>query len=234
MTTPHSKQARIIHRLIPLVLLLLAHITPALAQEEGITYDWQEKRNRDGIVIYTSKVDGSPFNAVRGEMAVEGRVSSLVALVEDIEACPDWAAMCKEATLVQRESPTKSYVYVYNDIPFPVKDRDVYALTQWTIHPSGKVTMTSRAQPGGTPETKAVRLLDAKTQWHFTDLGDGTVRVENYAHIDPNGPTPAWIINILLIDSPFDSMTNMRELIEGGAYKDARVAFLPPPTDSGN
>lgn len=200
----------------------------ALAQETGVEYNWEEKRNRDGIVIYTSKVEGSPFKAVRGVMTVTGKVESLVALVEDLPACPDWAAMCKEARLISRDSPTRTHIYVYNDIPFPVSDRDVYALTEWEVKDNGTVSMTSSAQPGGVEETRAVRLVDAITQWHFTDQGDGTVQVENYAHIDPNGPTPAWITNMLLVDSPFDSMTNMRKLIESGAYADAKVAFLSP------
>ena len=38
--------------------------------------------------------------------------------------------------------------------------------------------------------------------------------------------TPAWITNLLLVDSPFDSMTEMRSLIEGGAYADVEIEFV--------
>lgn len=189
-------------------------------------YNWEEKRNRNGIAIFTSDVEGSPFKAVRGVMFVRGTVASLVALVEDLNRCPDWAAMCKEATLVKRVSPTESYVHVYNDIPFPVSDRDAYAHIVWSVSDTGKVTMTSTAQAEGFAETNAVRLVDAITQWHFIDQNDGTVLVENFAHIDPNGPTPAWITNMMLVDSPFDSMTEMRALIEAGEYADAEFEFL--------
>ena len=211
-----------------LCFTLLPVFVPALvlAQSADVEYNWEEKRNRSGIAIYTSEVEGSPYRAVRGAMFVKGSIHSLVALIEDYEVCPEWAALCKEARVVERVSPTETYAYFYNDVPFPVSDRDAYTHIRWTLDESGRVTMTSIAQEGGVPESKAVRLKDAITQWHFSDQGDGTVLVENFAHIDPNGPTPAWITNMLLIDSPYESMRDMRKLIEAGEYADAHFDFI--------
>lgn len=213
-------------RLACLIIMLLPFT--AFAQLEGVSYDWKEKRNKKGIMIATSSVEGSPFKAVRGEMIVKGSVSALVALVEDLAACPKWAAMCKEGRVEKRISGSESYAYIYNDIPFPVKDRDVYTHVVWTRAADTKrVSMTSTATLGGTAKTKkAVRIENAVSQWHFTPQGDGTTLVENFGHIDPNGPTPAWISNLMLVDSPYKSMKKMRELIESGEYADAEVAFL--------
>ncbi len=209
--------------------LVIIFLSPSLAQAQldGVDYDWDEKRNKEGIAISTSSVEGSSYKAVRGEMIVKGSVASLFALVEDMTACPDWAAMCKESRLETRISDTESYMYIYNNIPFPVKDRDVYTHVVWTRDATTKrLSMTSTASEGGTPKTKAVRIQNAVSQWHFTPNGDGTTTVENFGHIDPNGPTPAWVSNLMLVDSPFKSMGKMRELIESGAYKDATI-----PTD---
>ena len=212
---------------LTLLLILMSFSGFTYSQIAGVEYNWEEKRNKSGITIYTSSVEGSPFKAVRGVMEVDATVSSLVALVEDLNACPKWAAFCKEARLEDRISDTESYAYIYNDIPFPVSDRDVYTHVVWSIDPgTQKVTMTSRAAEGGTPKTKAVRLVDAVSQWHFTPLAEGKVKVENFAHIDPNGPTPAWITNMMLVDSPFDSMSNMRKIVESGTYDESVIPFL--------
>ncbi|MGK0374003.1 MAG: hypothetical protein ACJA2E_000471 [Arenicella sp.] len=210
-----------------LTLAILAFPFAVSAQIEGIEYDWQEKKNKDGIVILTSSVSGSAFKAVRGEMTVKGSVASLVALVEDMPACSEWAALCKESRVEKRVSETESYVYVYNDVPFPVSDRDVYAHVVWTKDSeTQKVTMTSTATDGGTPESKAVRIEDAVSQWHFTANSDGSTNVENFAHIDPNGPTPGWVTNMMLVDSPFKTMKNMRQIVESGDYAEAVVPLL--------
>ncbi len=199
----------------------------AHAQLMDVDYAWEDKRNKKGILIQTSSVEGSSFRAVRGEMNVKASTSSLVALVEDMENCSKWADLCKESRIEERVSDTESYAYVYNDIPFPVSDRDVYAHVVWTIDAqTKKVTMTSRATEGGTPKTKAVRIQNAVSQWHFTPLEDGTTKVENFAHIDPNGPTPAWVTNMMLVDSPYKTMTKMRKIVESGTYADVQIPFL--------
>ena len=135
--------------------------------------------------------------------------------------------MCKEARIEKRVSPSESYAYIYNDIPFPVSDRDVYTHVVWTRNADTKrVTMTSTAAEGGTEKTKAVRIKNAVSQWHFTPQENGTTLVENFAHIDPNGPTPAWITNMMLVDSPYKSMLKMRNIVESGKYSNTKIEFL--------
>jgi hypothetical protein len=211
------------------ILVFISAAFPLIssAQLDSVTYEWTEKKNKKGISISTSSVDGSSFKAVRGEMSVKGGVAALVALVEDMAACPDWAAMCKEARVEKRVSDTESYAYIYNDIPFPVTDRDVYTHVVWSKDSSTqRISMTSTAVDGGTPKTKAVRIIEAVSQWHFTPNPDGSTKVENFAHINPNGPTPAWITNMMLVDSPYKSMAKMRKIIESGGYADAKVPLL--------
>lgn len=210
-------------------LILIGLIFPlcAFAQLEGVDYDWQEKRTKNGISIFTSIVEGSPFKAVRGTMTVNASVTSLVALVEDMEACPEWAELCKESRIEERVSAFEAFAYIYNDLPFPVSDRDVYVNVVWTKNPETQtVTMTSNAVVGGPPKTKAVRIKHAVSQWHFTPLGGGHTRVESFGHIDPNGPTPAWVINMMIVDTPYKTMVNMRNVVESGKYADTVIPFL--------
>ena len=210
-----------------ITLITFAFPSIVFAQLDGVEYKWKEKRNKKGIVISTSSVQGSPFRAVRGEMIVKANINQLVALVEDLTVCPDWAAFCKEARVEKRVSDNESFAYIYNDIPFPVRDRDVYTHVVWTQNPETKrVSMTSTATEGGTEKTKAVRIKNAVSQWHFTPNADGTVTVESFAHIDPNGPTPAWLSNLMLVDAPYKSMIKMREIVESGSYADIKVPFL--------
>ena len=49
----------------------------AYAQLEGVSYEWKEQKNKKGISISTSSVEGSSFKAVRGEMVVNASVASL-------------------------------------------------------------------------------------------------------------------------------------------------------------
>ena len=85
------------------------------------TSEWELKRDRDGIAVYTRSVEGSPYKEVQSVGQISNvTLSSLVALIEDFAACPNWADKCAESYLVERESPTQALVYTHNDMPFPV------------------------------------------------------------------------------------------------------------------
>ncbi len=205
-------------------------ISSAYAQVEGVEYNWKEKLDKEDIKIYTSKVPGSKYNAVRGVMTVKANVTSLVALVQDTSSCTEWAEFCKESRIHKKISDTEYYIYTYNDIPFPVTDRDAVTKVVWKQDPDTlRVSMQSTPTKGLIEKTKAVRIEEANSQWHFTPLKDGNTLVESFAHINPNGPTPAWLTNMLLVKAPFKTMKNMREITERGDYQNKSLAFINDP-----
>ena len=203
------------------VSLVLCLPNFAFAEEE-----WELKRDRDGIQVYTRSVEGSKHKAVKAEMVVEAGLNELVGLVMDTSACPDWAALCKTSEVTEQVSETELYVYTLNDLPWPVKDRDAVAKVMWTQEESGSVRMTAELVTGKVPEIKkALRLTTGITSWVFYPDENGT-RIVSEAHLDPGGGTPAWLTNMLLVDSPFDTMVGMRNLVSSGKYKDAEFAFI--------
>ncbi len=210
-------------------IVFLCCASAADAQWQDAELEWKLKRDRNGIQVFLSKVPGSKFRAILSIMEVEATTKQLAALVMDLDNCPNWAAMCKSAEIIERISATESYVRSINDAPFPVKDRDVIAHVTWSYNQtSGKVFMRSDATPNRLPKRKGlVRVQYASSEWHFTPKANGIVLVENYAHVDPTGSVPAWLTNLIIVDSPYKTLTNMRELISNGAYSDAEVDFIP-------
>lgn len=209
------------------VLCLLLHATPSAAQLLAGQYDWVLKRDRSEIKIYTAKVDDSKYRAVSGSMLVDGTVESLVGLVMDLASCQKWAAMCKSAQLDRRVSATEFFIYTVNDLPFPLRDRDAFSQVVWSRDFStGIVRMKSYALSDYKSKVKgAVRITNAKSEWVFTPQSSGQVLVQSFVHVDPNGPVPAWIVNGLIVGSPYKTMRQMREIIEAGGYADYQPNF---------
>lgn len=220
-----------------LILLSIGISSPVYAtnstSEQQPTFEWELKRDKDDIQIFTRKIAGSKFKQVKGIMTIPSRLSSLVALVKDNEACPEWAEMCKVSKIHEQKSDTNMLIYVLNDIPWPVTDRDVLAQVNWSQNSDSlAVKMTSIATSGILPENKSiVRLVDATSSWEFIPKDNGMIQIINQAHIDPNGPTPAWVTNMMLIDAPFKTMQNMRKVIASGKYDDARESFVAEPAN---
>jgi len=216
-----------------LLLAFLLLTTTAIAQQDP-EITWTLKRDRDGIQVFTRKVDGSPYDAVRAEMLVEKvRLSSMVALILDAEACSQWADRCSESYVHEHISDTEQLIYTLNDLPFPVKDRDVMSRVTWSQDPqTGTVSMHSQPAAGVIEERKdALRLTDAKVSWHFQPEGQGVVRVINEAHVDPGSALPGWVTNMLLVDTPFETMKAFREAVRDEKYAGAEIGFVKEPKE---
>ena len=75
------------------ITLLLIHLplTAVAAETSGSeNKNWNLKRDRDSVQVYTRNVDGSPYDAIRATTIMENiRLYSLVALIMDVEACPN-------------------------------------------------------------------------------------------------------------------------------------------------
>lgn len=206
-------------------ILLLASSYLWAAENEA----WELRRDREGIQVFTRSVAGSPYDAVRTVTRMDAvRLSSLVALIEDAAACADWADRCAEAYLYERISETESLVYTHNDMPFPVKDRDVLARVSWTQHPDTlAVEMKSVATQGRMDEVRGrLRLTEAMASWNFLPQADGSVLVSNEAHINPGSALPGWITNILLVDAPFETMKSFVSEVRKPKYAQAELSFI--------
>lgn len=209
--------------------LLIGLLVLGAAQAYGQESQWELERDREGIQIFTRSVAGSPYKEVKSVSYIEGvRLSSLVALIEDAEACPQWADKCAESYLVERESETQSLIYTHNDMPFPVKDRDVVASVSWMQDPDSlQVIMTSVAVSDGVEEKRGrLRLKQANASWQFSPQSDGSIEILNQAHINPGSSIPGWVTNMLLVDTPFETMKSYLAEVVKPKYQSAQVSFI--------
>jgi hypothetical protein len=199
---------------------------------KSIDSNWDLKRDRDGVQVYTRNVEGSPYDAVRATTIMENiRLSSLVALIMDAEACSNWADRCAESSIHEYISETEQLIYSLNDLPFPVKDRDVLTHTFWSQDPeTSAVLLESEATNGIIEEVKGkLRLTEAKVSWNFLPQADGSIQVINEAHVNPGSAFPGWVINMLLVDTPFETMKSFREEVTSPKYADAEFGFVTEP-----
>lgn len=212
------------------ILIMLCNIfltSLSFSQVIGVSYDWRKTVDKEGIQVFSSKVQNSKFRAVRAQMMIRGEISNLVALFEDTENCSNWASLCKEVSLVKTIANDGYFVYVLNAVTFPVADRDLIMKITWHKDvTTGKLTMNSQAVENyqGVPKKNGVvRINYAITQWHFTPQPNGYVLVESFTHVDPNGAAPAWIVNTMSKNAPFRSMKKIRKIIQSGKYNNATL-----------
>lgn len=207
--------------------LLLMSSRSSYAQMDADLYEWKLKKEGSGVKVYTSKVPDSKFLAVSASMTLESKADSIATLIMDLKNCKKWAVQCSEAYIVERISNSETYVYSRNNIPFPGRDRDAVSHVIWTKDlATGIVSMISAAVDGRVPKVKGViRIKQASAKWRFTPQQDGTLLVESFAHVDPASDMPKWLLNSLLVGSPYKTMKRIRKRLSDGIYDDADLNF---------
>lgn len=206
------------------LILLCGFVSAGTVNNE----DWRLEKDRQGIQIYTRAVEGSGFREIRGSVTIDGRLSSVVALLQDMNYWPKLNKLFTSVSLYEQLSETESLVYFQMDMPWPVKDRDI--LYQRTLQQDVKskiVTMTEVATSGIFNEQDGyVRVVDSTHHWTLVPRQDGGVDVNWVTYTDPNGPIPASMVNWLSVGPPFDSVSVLRKAIENGEYRDARLPYI--------
>jgi len=194
------------------MFLLMLTNSMAQAQIDAELYEWKLRKDTSGIKVFTSKVPGSKFLAVSATMVIEATPESVASLIMDLDNCSSWAKLCRQAYIQERISSTETFVYSRNDIPFPGRDRDAVTHVVWSKDSeTGVLSMTSRATKGRLPKVKGViRIEQALAKWRFTPQADNTLLVESFAHVNPASQMPLWLLNSLLVGSPYKTLKGIR------------------------
>jgi hypothetical protein len=195
-----------------LVLFLSAQAFAAIAKENP----WVLKRNREGIQIYTRKVAGSPILEFRTVMIVNSPLEKTIEFFDEEKRIQEWFHRCAQAELVERISPDEERVYFVADMIWPFSDRDgVYRSVKATDPVNGTVIYTIFADNGDYPEQKnKVRIRYLRTEWRFTPLEGSRTRVEYQQHSGAGGFIPPLFVNIFIVNIPFKTFKNFRDLLQ--------------------
>lgn len=207
------------------VALLCFGVVTALQAE------WKLDRDRDEVKVYTRRVEGIAFKQYKGETIVKSRLSTLVAIFEDMDAAVEWVDTCDRMELLERISPQETYTYSYNGAPWPAKDRDAVVHNLIEQDPETLVvTITQKGVPDRIPENKkAVRVERIEGLWIFEPLSGGKVKITYQVLSDPGGGLPAWLVNSVAVSQPHTTLVGFREMVQLEKYQISVFEFIKEP-----
>jgi hypothetical protein len=74
----------------------------------------------------------------------------------------------------------------------------------------------SRALPDRLPEKDGVvRIKQSNSYWRVIPTPNGTLRIEYEVAAEPGGNIPDWLANAAITEIPFNTMKNLRSVVEG-------------------
>lgn len=204
-------------------LLMLGFLCLIASQLQA---DWELVKDEDDVQVYTRVKENSPYKEFKGVITIDSSLASVVGVLNDNSACPDWLHQCKTSELLTEVDATNRYVYQVNDLPFPAANRDLVMHTNIQSDVVSRViSITTRATPDYYPRTSYVRILESNGLFELTPVSPDQTRVVWQQHVDPAGKIPSFMVNALLIDLPFKSLTALRQLAKKARYQQLELNY---------
>lgn len=191
-----------------LASFMTCNFLTVVAQETN----WQLKKDKDGIQVYTRDSEESDLDEFKGVGVIKASVASLVSTLENADLMYEWAT-CEESKLISRNG-NKQIHYTVTDVPFPLQDRDSYAQFEYEEVSNGvKVSITALPEYKPTNEGKT-RIPFLKGYWLLERISDQATKVTYQLVADPGGSIPTWLANAGSVDTPFDTIKSLRDYLE--------------------
>ncbi len=209
---------------VPFIVLLSAFTFSTFAQ----TSEWVLKKNKKDLEVYVRESADSPFKELKLKFNVEASMSAIVALLQDVDAIPDWVYKCTESYIVKTVNSHEELYYNLIDFPWPMDDRDMVVRNTLTQDPITKVVKSeSFIAPGHIAKKEGViRLEKLHLWWTFTPKSNGEVAIEYYLKSDPGGALPPWLVNLAIDQGPSQTIKKFRKILKTPKYKNARLDYI--------
>lgn len=190
--------------------------------------DWELKKNKDGIKIYTRLVSGSKFRAFKAVANTDASVSTLVAVMKDKSAYKELFPLTMEMEVLEEKGETYQVQHVKTDVPFPVTDRDGIYEFKYNYTPADQsVYIAVEVLADRLPKLKKmVRVTEGRGYWKFKPASNGKVEIEYQFHAEPGGSIPAWLANSQVVDSPWQAMTGLLRMAKQEKYQGRTFQFM--------
>ena len=186
------------------------------------------KKDKDSIKVYTCASEHLKFKSIKATFTVNARLSQLVAFVLDVNNYCDWQYNTIHASLLKKINEQEVIYYTEIAGPWPVSNRDMIVDLKFSQDAKTKVvTIVMKSVPQWAPEKKhIVRVPMSLATWTVVPLSSSLLKVEYFIQIDPGGSVPAWMINMVAAQAPYESFKNLKDKIHQKRFMNVKVPFI--------
>jgi START domain len=187
-------------------------------------YNWILKKDKDGIKVSSRHTDRSKFNDIKVEMDLPGNIFQLADILLDVDKYSEWSNSVSKSEVIKKVSPLKLVYHLEISAPWPVTDRDLYAMFDVNIDSVARsIKITAAGDSGYLPVNKDfIRIPHSKGIWDIHTVSNNTIHIVYIIEIDPGGAVPAWIMNLFGTKVPFVTFQNLKQkmiLLNPGVMK---------------
>ena len=223
---PKSRLARFLRALLRTTIWILAlYCATRLLWRYSGSNQWELTEEGKGAKVWTLKQPGSDLKLVKGSVQVRSSLSTIVAWLQDPEACKD--AGCVDNS-VERISDQLEYEYFKIAMRPPFKPRDFLLRVDFHQVPQTReLWVDYAAAPDRKPvDACCLRVTNMNTSWRFTPLANGMVEAEYTMNMDWGGFIPDVLSNFAKPKYLLVQLQQLQRFLDKEKYRNASYAFI--------
>ena len=195
---------------------------PLQAQEP-----WDLVKENDGVKVYTRTNEVMSFKEFKATMTMKAKVEDFVSVLIDVDGLTSWGHNISDAKLLERPNDTIQIYYAVAKAPWPYKDRDgIYKNTfNWDKN-SRSLTVEIELLEDERELSKNFVRMGGYGFWRVKEISANELKIDFQMQVDPGGSIKAWLANMFVTDSPFETMTGIREAMSQKKYQGNSFEFL--------
>jgi hypothetical protein len=205
-----------------LMAVTVSHADPA----------WTPALEKNGVAVWTRAAPGFSVHEFKAVTRVRSTLTGLVALILDTGNAPAWVFRTRRIDVLHRDDKAGEFrIRVITEFPWPLHDREVVVEGKIRQEADGRVVITSRSADSSqeAPEPGCVRMPYFSGTWIFRPLGKGEVEVTMQGLADPGGIIPGGIVNLIIHETPYQTLRGLRRVIGNPQYQAVAMARIREP-----
>ncbi len=193
-------------------LLFLISSTPSYSQS-----DCSLRIDKDGVKVYSCKAENSKIKSLKTTVNVKATPQQVIDIVLNVNDYNNWQYHTVNAHVLEQKSKTELIYYTEIAAPWPASNRDLVVSLKIDHNVLQRtIIIHANSIPDFIPQKKGiVRIPMSKSQWTVKPVSDSELSVEFIMLVDPGGSVPAWLINMVAAEAPYESFRNFKNTIEG-------------------
>ena len=177
--------------------------------------DWKLAKDKDGIKVFLASREDSKFKSIRVECVLDGTISKLISILENVSGHPGWVYKTKKANLLKQVNFLDFIYYSESNMPWPVSNRDgVYHLKINYDTAHNILHVNASAEPAFVPKNEGiVRVPYSKASWYVTEAKN-KLTIDYTFEVDPGGSLPAWMVNMFADKGPYETFSKLSSMLK--------------------
>ena len=185
--------------------------------EEG----WQLAQDEDDIRVYTRPNPKTGLKDFKADVIVQASIEVVNSHMSALEDQTKWMYDRKLTRVLDRPDDRSSIVYSITNAPWPVKDRDVVISFAYSENNTEDFTRIDVVNVDGyyPVDNDMVRVPYLKGYWELTRLDDNSTKIVFMNAATPGCDIPDWLADSFVLDMPYHSLNNFRDLLNKSSKK---------------